>query len=199
MPEVFTSPGDQRDGGAPYSQHLTGAVDWQKVYGAMKGPTAAVLLQAGLDHLIPLPILSADMSVDAIYVSVSVAGDPTAVLRTAIYDMTTFPGGTLIAAPAEDAVGAATGVRTHTFAAVTLKKNTRYAGMLCGNAGVTMPTMLMGYSTEGELSWLGMFNTTLLSIGRVRYTRAYAAFPDPYNGVWQSIHAQRPQMCLRLP
>jgi hypothetical protein len=183
-----------RDGCGPLGRHLTGATGWQKCYGVGLYSTA-LIVPAGVDVAIPVPPPSEDLSVDAISFYISIAGDATSLMRTALYDMEVFPGGTLLAEAAEFAP-IAVGTQTRTFGAVTLKRNGRYAILIC-SSGLVLPTIYAG--TPATMSWMGTINYGV-TVAQVNYTRAYGAFPAIYNGVY-STYVPTTRFCtsLRLP
>jgi hypothetical protein len=196
MPEVTTSPGDQRDGCGPYGRHLTGAVNWQKSYKCYGGGTvASTLLVADRDYLIPIPPPSENISVDAIYLSVAVGGTAS-FIRASIYDYSNYSAPVLVV-DAGELASDALAVLTFAHAAKTLDKNGRYAILLCGR-GAVLPQL---YTADpNAMTWLGAYpGIPTSSVSLVIYTRANGAFPAAYNGVYASVGYTRLQAALRLP
>lgn len=186
-----------QDGCGPYGRHLTGAAPIQFYFGG-DASNSQLIMTANIDNMTAIRPPSADILVDAITCDFKVAGDATSLFRAALYDMETFPGGTLIGAAAEIA-GTGANTKVMPIAAVTLKRNGRYAVLFCAS-GVTLPALSVatpGYGLSGA-TWLGCYSNGQ-SVGGLLYTRAYGAFPAIYNGVYSGGMSSRFPVGLRLP
>jgi hypothetical protein len=141
------------------------------------------LLSAGVDYAAAVPILSEDRAFSSLRCNIPVAG-VNSFVRMGIYDAEDMASLQLISDSGEAAsdTGPAFLEIATTF---TLRKNKRYLAMLCGRTTTTMATIKSGNSTGNMKSWLGSSVANVsYQYGGILYTRAYAAFPATYDGVY---------------
>jgi hypothetical protein len=189
MPEVFTQPGDMRDGCGPYGRHLVGAVDWQKLYAFSDnhGGVTPLLLGANTDYLIPIPPPSETLPFSNCSFLVSNIGT-TATLRAAILSAENYPTLTRILDLGEVSV-ALPGIISLSGSYV-LPRNSRSFVAVCG-AGVVLCQLSSENADRKPRSWLGALAADFTNIGHLIYSRAYGAFPATYDGVFNSTGTVR--------
>jgi hypothetical protein len=79
--------------------------------------------------------------------------------------------------------------------ATTLRRDGRYIVSACGRGG-TLPTVLAMQNNEAPITWMGMSSALGYAIGGELWTRANAAFPNPYNGAFTSVGATYGRLIL---
>jgi len=202
MPEVFTTPGDMRDGCGPYGRHLTGAVDWQKRYSLSHYGVAGtnLLMSAAKDYAFPVPPPSEDTTLSTLRTYV-VVGGTASFIRMSIYDATDMAALALVADSGEAAANTSTAfVEINLAANIVLRRNGRYLSILCAR-GVVLPTILICTNeVYPSITWFGTSPTIVGGhLGRIIYDRANAAFPALYNGVFSLVDSYSSPIDGKLP
>jgi hypothetical protein len=190
------------DGCGPYGRHLTGATNWQKWYqysiGHNTNISANFQLVANKDYLIPIPPPSEDISPDAIQVYIGVAGT-TSFVRAAILRVENDLSMSLVVDAGEQASDAAPTQLVISHTSSKLGRNGRYFLALCGR-GAVLPQLLSWTASNVGPSFLGAdAATSFYNVGMLRYSRANAAFPAAYNGVFEALLTSRISGSGRLP
>ena len=197
MSANVTNPG--KDGCGPYGRHLTGVTSWQKYYGLSDSGWDVLQFVASTDYLTPIPPPSQNINIDGIAYRITNAGHADSLVRVAIYDMETFPAGTLVVAAAE-ITGSSAGLIVQAMTASTLRANGRYAALFAAS-GTTLPKLSASIAAYSNRSWLGTNGAVSPdeAIGSLTFTRVYGAFPATYNGAYASILRTKVGASLRLP
>jgi hypothetical protein len=202
MPEVFTTPGDMRDGCGSYGRHITGASPFQAYYklSNVSVAVAGQLLAANVDNFAPVPPPSEDKIISTLRCYVLVGGT-TSFLRMAIYDAELWPALSLVVDAGEAASDTSTAILEVALGAnVTLRRNRRYLSVMCAR-GAVLPTVWRTADSDYTYpSWLGCQSVRPgVSIGRLQYSRVNAAFPATYNGVYAAQDGKGHFMDALLP
>lgn len=176
------------DGCGPYGRHLSGVVNWQKYYPLSNSGIAngGEILAANVDWACPVPPPSEAKRIDAIRCFILGAGTAS-FIRMAIYEMIAEADLRLLTDTGEAASDTGATMLTLALgAAVTLAADGRYVVMITGR-GAALPTILCTTTIEyAAPSFLGKCGINL-NANRIKYARAYAAFPAVYNGVFASV------------
>jgi hypothetical protein len=200
MPEVFTTPGDMRDGCGPYGRHLRGSTNWQK-YRAMSNQAVNMLgylMLANQDIASAVPPPSEDFTISSLRCYVLTQGT-SSFIRMALYNAEDMAN-LLLVVDSGELASDTNAAFVDIACTATLRRNARYLMMACAR-GVVLPTI---YCCSNVLysatNWLGNDPVVVgAHLSRIIYTRANAAFPAAYNGVFSSVDGIAPVFDAKLP